>query len=90
MLYMVIERFKNPGAIEIYGRARDNGRMVPAGLEYVASWVDLDFTRCFHLMRTNDERLLKQWSAHWEDLVEFEFIPVRTSREATRIIAPNL
>lgn len=90
MLCMVIERFKNPGAIEVYRRARDKGRMVPIGLEYVASWVDLEFSKCFQLMQTDDEKLFEQWSDHWKDLVEFEFIPVRTSREATKIIAPHL
>jgi len=28
---MVIERFKTPGAIEVYRRARDQGRLMPKG-----------------------------------------------------------
>jgi hypothetical protein len=79
---MVIERFKTPGAIDVYRRARDQGRLMPEGLEYVASWIDFDFTRCFQLMKTEDETLLKQWTSHWTDLVEFEIIRVQTSAEA--------
>ena len=82
MLYMVIEHF-NPGAApEIYRRASDSGRMIPAGLEYVDSWVDLDCSKCFQLMRTDDPALLDVWMQAWSDLVRFEVIPVRTAAEA--------
>jgi len=47
MLYMVIEYFNAGAAAEIYRRARDRGRQLPAGLEYVDSWVDLNYFRCF-------------------------------------------
>jgi Domain of unknown function (DUF3303) len=43
MLYIVIERFKEGAAPEIYRRFREKGRMMPEGLEYVSSWIDLDF-----------------------------------------------
>lgn len=90
MLYMVVERFKTPGAIEVYRRARDQGRMIPEGLEYISSWVDLDFTTCFQLMQTEDEKLFEQWVSRWQDLVEFEIIPVQSSAEAMAAIAPRL
>ncbi|HTX17650.1 MAG TPA: DUF3303 family protein [Bacteroidota bacterium] len=90
MLYMVLERYKTPGAVEIYRRAREKGRMMPEGLEYVSSWVDLDFTRCYQLMRTEHEALFAQWTEKWRDLVEFEIIPVRTSAEAMEAIRPML
>ena len=63
---------------------------MPQGLEYVSSWVDFDFTRCFQLMKTDDERLLEQWLDRWRDLVDFEIIPVQTSAEAMEIIKPRL
>jgi hypothetical protein len=90
MLYMVVERFKTPGAIEVYRRARDQGRMIPEGLEYVSSWVDLDFTTCFQLMQTEDEKLFEDWISRWQDLVEFEIFPVQSSAEAMAAIAPRL
>jgi hypothetical protein len=90
MLYMVVERFKTSDAAQIYRRARDRGRMLPDGLDYVSSWVDLDFTVCFQLMKTDDETLFWQWTSRWEDLVDFEIIPVRTSAEASELIAPRL
>ena len=90
MLYMVVERFKEGAAPEVYRRARDKGRMIPEGLEYVSSWVDLEFKTCYQLMRTDDVALLAVWTNAWEDLVEFEIVPVRTSAEAAQIIAPQL
>jgi hypothetical protein len=90
LLYMVIERFKTPGAIEIYRRARDHGRLIPEGLEYLSSWIDFDFTLCFQLMKTENENLLHEWTNHWKDLVDFEIIPVQTSAEAKELIQSRL
>ena len=86
MLYMVIEKFKLGAAPEIYQRARERGRMLPAGLEYVSSWVDLDYTTCFQLMRTDDPALFAVWTQAWQDLVEFEIVAVRSSAEAATLI----
>ncbi len=90
MLYMVIERFRAGAAPEVYRRARDRGRMMPDGLEYVSSWVDLEFKTCYQLMRTMDASLFAVWTDAWKDLVEFEIVPVRTSAEASQVIAPRL
>ena len=90
MLYMVIERFKNGDAKSVYRRFRDRGRMAPEGLSYLESWVETNFDRCFQLMECDDPRLLEEWAAHWRDLVDFEFVPVRRSKEAAAIIAPEL
>jgi hypothetical protein len=43
MLYLVVEHFYDGAAPEISRRAREKGCMLPAGLEYGASWVALDF-----------------------------------------------
>jgi len=90
MLYMVIERFKNREAIPVYRRFREKGRMTPQGLTYMESWVETNFDRCFQMMECDDARLLQEWAACWNDLVEFEFVPVRTSKEALELIAPKL
>lgn len=65
-------------------------RQLPPGLEYVDSWVDLDYFRCFQLMRTSDRSLFDTWIAAWSDLCHFEIIPVRTSAQAAQHIADNL
>jgi hypothetical protein len=87
MLYMVVEYFNAGAAPEIYRRVRERGRQLPQGLEYVDSWVDLDYFRCFQLMRTDDRALLDVWAKNWADLIHMEVYPVRTSAEAARQIA---
>jgi Domain of unknown function (DUF3303) len=87
---MVIEYFNAGAAAAIYRRARDKGRQLPAGLDYVDSWVDLDYFRCFQLMRTDDRSLIDRWIERWNDLGHFEVIPVRTSAEAALHIGDRL
>jgi len=90
MIFMVIERYGIGKAADVYRRFRDRGRMAPNGVRYVASWVDLDFRRCFQVMEAESEAMLKKWTDNWDDLVEFEIVPVRTSEEAAREIASEL
>ena len=90
MLYMVIETFRDGDAVPVYRRFRDKGRLAPDGLNYIASWVTKDLRRCFQIMECNDASLLTQWMARWEDLTEFEVIPVVTSAEASTAVAPRL
>jgi hypothetical protein len=82
MLFMVIERFKNRDVKAIYERVEEKGRMMPEGLTYVGSWIESNFDRCFQVMEAEDERLLHQWADQWRDLMDFEFVPVRTSEQA--------
>ena len=87
MLFMIIERFRDGRAPEVYRRFREQGRLAPDGVRYIASWVDLQFERCFQVMEAEDEALIRQWTANWEDLVNFEVVPVRTSMEAAALMA---
>jgi hypothetical protein len=90
MLFMVIERFKNRDARAVYRRVRDHGRGAPDGLNYVNSWIEANFDRCFQLMECDDARLLQQWVANWSDLIEFEIVPVVPSKETREAIQPLL
>jgi hypothetical protein len=85
MLYMVLERFRNDDARAVYRRFRERGRMLPEGLKYVDSWVEVNHSRCFQLMECDDEGLFQQWVTHWNDLIEFEIVAVRTSKDAAAI-----
>ena len=90
MLYMIIERFRNGDAVPVYRRFRDQGRLAPEGLRYVASWITLDMTQCYQVMETDDPALIGEWTDRWSDLVDFEVIPVRTSAETQAEIGPRL
>lgn len=64
--------------------------MAPEGVTYVSSWVDMGFQRCFQVMEADDEASLREWTTKWDDLIEFEIIPVRTSGDAAAAIAAEL
>jgi hypothetical protein len=82
MLFMIIERYRNGDATPVYARFRKRGRLAPEGLRYVTSWVTEDLRTCYQVMETAERRLLEQWIAAWDDLVEFEVVPVIPSTEA--------
>ncbi len=89
-VFMVIESFKNGDPNPVYRRFRDQGRIAPAGLTYVSSWVTDKLDRCYQLMETEDRALLDQWMANWSDLVDFEVHLVITSKEAAERVASQL
>jgi hypothetical protein len=84
---MVIETFLK-GAKPVYKRAAERGRMLPAGLLYVDSWIDeRTLDRCFQLMETDDPGLFELWIEQWQDLAKFEIVPVIGSVEAATRVA---
>ena len=90
MLYMIVEKFRNGDPLPVYRRFRDQGRLAPDGLRYVASWVTQDLRRCFQVMECDERRLLDEWISRWQDIVDFEIVPVMTSAEAAAALSPRL
>ncbi len=89
MLFMVIERFKGGNAGPVGERFTKTGRMLPEGVAYQTSWVDSAGTRCFQVMEAPDLELLKIWASHWDDLIDFEIVPVLTSAEFWSMVQPE-
>jgi Protein of unknown function (DUF3303) len=90
-LFMVIERFRDQDMVPVYQRLRDAGRSLPDGLEYVDSWIEPTFARCFQLMRCDDLRLFQEWVLGWRGCgVEFEIVPVVRSADTRDVVAPYL
>ncbi len=88
MLYMIIEEFRD--TVAVYRRLRNSGRQEPSGVTYVTSWVTPDMTRCYQVMETEDRALLDEWMSLWEDLVEFEVVPVVTSESVQAEMAARM
>lgn len=88
MLYIVIEHFKNrSNAKAVYERFKQKGRMLPSGLKYVDSWTESqNFERCFQLMECDDSSIFEEWTVNWQDLIDFEILPVMTGAEAAEKI----
>ena len=81
MLFMVIERFKPGKLSQVSERFKSKGRMLPEGVVYHASWMDSGGARCFQVMEAPDQDSLRPWIGRWEDLVDFEIVPVVTSAD---------
>jgi uncharacterized protein DUF3303 len=86
MLYMIVEHFRGGDPAPVYRRFAERGRIAPAGLEYVGSWVTADLTRCYQVM-AGERALLDRWMSRWDDLVDFEVIEVVGSAEAAEAVA---
>jgi hypothetical protein len=72
--YIVVETFRPGCKTLVYDRFRQKGRMLPAGLHYINSWLEKDGDRCFQLMETDSPELFEMWITSWSDLVSFEVI----------------
>ena len=85
---MVIEHFKNGDPKPVGERFRRNGRMLSEGVIYHASWIDARNSQCFQIMEASDRESLNPWLAPWNDLVDFEVVPVHTSAEFWATVQP--
>ena len=91
MLFMVVERFRDNDMVPVYQLLRDSGRMLPDGLEFVDSWIEANFARCFQLMRCDDPAVLQEWVLQWRGTgVTFEIVPVVPSQQTRALVAPYL
>jgi hypothetical protein len=86
MKYMIIEKFRDGDAKRVYQRYFEKGRMAPDGLVYIESWVDEEMTMCFQIMECLDPEIIYDWIKNWQDIVDFEIVPVITSEEAQKRI----
>ncbi|HEV7698639.1 MAG TPA: DUF3303 family protein [Pyrinomonadaceae bacterium] len=84
---MVVEHFKDRDPRPVYKRFAEKGRLMPDGLKYVNSWIEVGMDRCFQVMETDDPILLQEWIKNWGDLVDFEVVPVVTSAEMIELFA---
>jgi len=80
MLFMVIETFRGGDSTAVGRRFTEKGRMLPEGVTYLESWIDPENLRCYQIMEASDAGRLDPWIAAWSDLVEFEIVPVVTSK----------
>jgi 2-hydroxy-3-keto-5-methylthiopentenyl-1-phosphate phosphatase len=82
MQYMIIERFKQDKVKELYQRFAEKGRMMPDGVNYINSWINEDVSICYQVMETESIDKLNEWIHNWNDLADFEVVPVISSAEA--------
>ncbi|MES2847843.1 MAG: DUF3303 family protein [Bacteroidota bacterium] len=89
MQYMIIERFKQGKIKEIYQRFAEKGRMMPDDVVYINSWINEAVTVCYQLMEAPSIDKLNEWISNWNDLTDFEIVPVISSAEAKKKVMQN-
>jgi mannose-1-phosphate guanylyltransferase len=79
---MIIEKF-HPGKVKnLYQRFEEKGRLMPDGVNYINSWIDPEISICYQVMESDSEVKIHEWISNWNDLADFEVIPVLTSAQA--------
>ena len=81
MLFMVIERFKSGDANAVGECFKTSGRMLPAGVTYESSWMEIAGAKCFQIMEAPSREALNEWTERWSDLVDFEIVSVLPSAQ---------
>jgi hypothetical protein len=81
MLYLVIEQFRDNDPNPVRERFLRDGRMLPEGVVYQSSWIDPERARCYQLMEAPGLDKVREWTQAWEDIVDFEIVPVLTSQD---------
>lgn len=79
---MIIERFHTGKVKELYQRFAEKGRMLPNGVHYINSWINDTVTVCYQVMEAESPGQLQQWIRQWNDLADFEVVPVISSAQA--------
>jgi hypothetical protein len=88
MQYMIVEKFYKDKVKMLYRRFAEKGRMLPDRVTYISSWIKEDLSICYQLMESGNEEKIYEWISHWNDLADFEVIPVISSAEAkSRVFA---
>ena len=89
MLFMIIEKF-HPGKVKtLYQRFEENGRLMPEGVSYINSWIDSKINICYQVMESDSEVKIHEWISNWNDLADFEVIPVITSAQVKEKVFSN-
>ncbi len=86
---MIIEKYHEGKVKTLYQRFAENGRMTPEGVQFINSWINEDVTVCYQVMESDSIEGLQQWISNWNDIVDFEIIPVITSAQAKEKIFSN-
>lgn len=87
MQFMIITFFRDQDGAAVYRRMREEGRLIPEGMVFKASWATADLTRSFQVFECEDVTLIQRWVARWSDLCGFEVVPVVAGAEAASALA---
>lgn len=86
MTFLIIEKFRKDKVKALYLRLEKEGRLLPEGIQYLSSWIDLDITTCYQVMQADTLGQIQEWLMQWQEFAEFEIIPVIDSDTARHLV----
>jgi len=84
MTYMIVEKYRSGKSKDVYHRFDEKGRMLPDDVTYINSWISEDLTTCYQVLEAPGIEKIDEWISNWNDLVDFEVIPVISSAQAKK------
>jgi len=55
---------------------------LPDGVDYIDSWINENVEICYQLMESESLEKIHEWIQNWNDLADFEVVPIINSTEA--------
>ncbi len=86
MKYMITFPIEKDTFKEAVARFLDNGGLPPAGVTMLGRWHALGGGEAFILAETDDPRGIYRWVAGWNDLLDFQVVPVIEDEDAQPIL----
>ena len=80
MLFMVIEQFRNSDPKPVRQRFLEQGRLLPEGVITTPAG-STRTSPLYQLMDAPDLDKVRLWTQAWDDIVDFEIVPVETSQD---------
>lgn len=86
MKFMVTWKLPAANNREAINRFLATGGTPPAGLTSLGRWHAADVSGGWHLVETNDPKLLHQHSVEWADLLDLTIVPVLDDADAGAVL----
>ena len=90
MKFMITWKMPHDTYKEAVERFLSTGAPVSGGLKSLGRWHGVDQNIGYHLVETDDAKVLLQHAAEWKDLLEIRAVPVVEDAEAGEAITKAL
>ncbi len=76
MRFMVTGTWTSEQRNDMYKQRAEKGRMLPENTKLLSEWMEAAGGRVWALVETDDVMALLQWATAWNNLADYEFVPV--------------
>jgi uncharacterized protein DUF3303 len=77
---------ESKGRAEAIARFKKTGGQPPEGAKLLGHWMCADFSGGFHLLESDDAKVLVEFALMWSDLMELRVVPVVDDLELSEVL----